>query len=548
MPKNPREKNIDNHLEGRIGLVYARVSSKKQEVEGNGLQSQEGRCKNQLKVLDVPYFRTFPDSYSGGGDFMSRPAMKELLSYIDENPHQRYVVVFDDLKRFSREVQFHFKLKAAFKARNVMLICLNYNFDESPEGQFAELIMAGQAELERHQNRRQVIQKQKARLENGYWAFNTKRGYTLEKSTGGRLSVPHFKDGALLEKALMGFASGKFIRKIDACKFLVENGFWDKQEPKKYVHRFSQFLTDPFYYGEIYYPQWGVSRRQGKHKPLISKKVFDLIQKRLFSGNLSTTIRIDLSKDFPLRGLIVCADCGKHLTAAWAKGRSNQYTYYFCQNKSCNSYRKSHPKNEVESRFMELLKSQSFTEKIDDVRKVFNELWNEELSTIKKKQDIEISKNEDFEDKITRITALIIEAKSDRLREVYERQMEILIAEKEDRGSILEIDDYLEKIYRTALNKALELLKKPYEIWTKLDVEEQQRLFFVLFEDKLPYHKKEGYRTAKVASNITLFEGLAIPSPLDVNIHQNTSNRVKKFLKKFWEFYDTSPSIKNIIK
>jgi DNA invertase Pin-like site-specific DNA recombinase len=124
----------------------------------------------------VPHTKSFPDSFTGAGDFMKRPAMKALLAYVDANPHKKYVVIFDDLKRFARDVEFHIKLRAAFKARDVLLVCLNYNFDESPEGRFSETIMAAQAELERHQNRRQVIQKQKARLEAGYWTFGGKKG------------------------------------------------------------------------------------------------------------------------------------------------------------------------------------------------------------------------------------------------------------------------------------------------------------------------------------------------------------------------------------
>jgi site-specific DNA recombinase len=59
--------------------------------------------------------------------------------------------------------------------------CLNHNFDDSEEGEFVEHIFAAQAQLERKQNRRQVIQKMKARLEQGYYCFSRKRGYDMVK-------------------------------------------------------------------------------------------------------------------------------------------------------------------------------------------------------------------------------------------------------------------------------------------------------------------------------------------------------------------------------
>jgi site-specific DNA recombinase len=228
--------NNVNPYEGREGLVYVRVSSKKQETEGSGRKSQEERCVHELKCLGIPLGKTFPDTYTGGGDFMKRPAMRELLAFIDANPHKKFVVVFDDLKRFARDVEFHLKLRAVFRARNVILCCLNYNFDESPEGRFAEVVMAGQAELEREQNKRQVIQKQKARLENGYWPFPAPQGYYMKRKDpihGTILEYGDKKTRELITEALEGFASGRYDKIIDVKKFLQDNRYLGK----KYVCR-----------------------------------------------------------------------------------------------------------------------------------------------------------------------------------------------------------------------------------------------------------------------------------------------------------------------
>jgi DNA invertase Pin-like site-specific DNA recombinase len=176
-----KTQQADNPYADRVGLVYARVSSKKQETEGHGKEGQEGRCKADLASIKVPFEKSFLDTFTGAGDFMKRPDMRALLAHIDAHPHKKYVVVFDDLKRFARDVEFHFKLRSAFRARDVVLRCLNYNFQDSDEGWFAELVSAGSAELERRQNRRQVIQKTKARLEQGYYPFNAKKGYDFIK-------------------------------------------------------------------------------------------------------------------------------------------------------------------------------------------------------------------------------------------------------------------------------------------------------------------------------------------------------------------------------
>src|SRR5665213_2549004 len=160
-------------------LIYCRVSSERQKIEGHGLAGQEHRCKDLALRLGYKVEEIFPDSITGGGNFMERPAMRALLDYVDKHPVRKYVVIFDDLKRFARDTVFHWNLRSAFKVRNITPLCLNYKFDETPEGTFVETIFAAQNQLEREQNKRQVIQKQKARLEAGYWTFGGKRGYTI---------------------------------------------------------------------------------------------------------------------------------------------------------------------------------------------------------------------------------------------------------------------------------------------------------------------------------------------------------------------------------
>src|SRR5437870_11374933 len=99
-------------MESLIALTYCRVSSDRQKKEGHGLDSQEHRCREFAiqKGYGEPE-RVFPDSFTGGGDFRLRPAMRELLAYIDSKPYNRYVVIFDDLKRFARDTEFHLQLR-----------------------------------------------------------------------------------------------------------------------------------------------------------------------------------------------------------------------------------------------------------------------------------------------------------------------------------------------------------------------------------------------------------------------------------------------------
>src|ERR1022692_2646865 len=192
----------------KYALIYNRVSSAQQETEGSGLISQEHRCVKYAESKGYIVERNFHDTITGGGDFMKRPAMRELLEYVDNTPNKSFVVIFDDLKRFARDTKFHIELRGAFNLRKTQVECLNFKFEDTPEGNFVETILAAQNQLEREQNRRQVIQKQKSRLESGFWAFPAPIGYSMQKVYGltGKIAVPNDKV-SFLKEALEGFAN-----------------------------------------------------------------------------------------------------------------------------------------------------------------------------------------------------------------------------------------------------------------------------------------------------------------------------------------------------
>ncbi len=504
----------------RIGMVYARVSSKRQELEGSGLRSQEGRCIKELQSMGIPYERSFLDSYTGKGDFMKRPAMRALITYIESNPDKKFLVVFDDLKRFARDVQFHLRLRDLFRELDVELRCLNYHFDESEEGQFVETMFAASNELERKQNRRQVIQKQKARLEQGYWPFPGKKGYNLTKNKfHGTLAVPTEDAIEIFAPALEDFAKGGIVAKMDLCNYLVERGFWKKQKGEKYVSKLTELLKDPFICGDIEYLPWGVERRPGQHQPLISRETFELIQKRLRKEDSGIRVRQDISPDFPLRHLITCQSCGLHLTAGWSKGRSKRYAYYVCHNKDCSCYGKSSSRDAVENAFEKLLERSSLKDEVDQVvTTMFDRVWQDEIE-LTKKQKIAIQQKVDFlGSKIKQLTEFALVAKSEPARRAYEEQIEDVAREREALQDEMPIEIDFSIPYRTALDKALGLLKNPSKIWANLEVKERQGLFYFVFDQKLEYSLEDGYRTAETPIAIRIFADFATAKSDDVEM------------------------------
>ncbi len=519
--KNPKQQFS---LDGYVGLPYLRVSSKRQEIEGTGLQSQEKRCLMELSNIGIPHEKSFFDSYTGGGDFMNRPAMRSLLAYVDAHPHKKFVVIFDDLKRFARDTEFHLKLRLAFKNRGIVPKCLNYNFDDSPEGMFVETVLAASNELERKQNARQVVQKQKARLEAGYRAFPSVKGYTRVKDPiHGKIDIQN-ELAIYVKEALEGFASMRFVHKIDGAKFLQEKGVISKkQNADKAISTFDKMLREVFYAGYIEYEPWEVNRRVGHHKSLIGLDTFNKNQNRLIKNAVSFT-RQDIREGFELRGLINCAYCNKKYTGGPSTGRSGKkYNLYKCPTVGCERYGKSISTKIVHTHFEDLLKNIKPCEEIIDLAKsVFEEVWNEEIknrsslhsSIIKHKNDLE----NDISTFTDRISKAVETGASELVIKQYEKQIHKIATELEDLEENISLAYDYSIPYRTASEEVLGVLKSPYAVWKNYNPAQKQRFFSFIFETNLIYSKEEGYRTPSYSLPIRIFEEISTSKPLDVEL------------------------------
>lgn len=510
----------------KVALIYARVSTKKQDS-----RSQVVRCEQYCKQKGYLIEKIFEDNYTGGGDFRNRPAMQELLTYVKNKMHQEYVVVFDDIKRFARDVQFHISLRTTFSAYGLTPECLNYNFDETPEGKFMEVIHAAQAELERHQNRRQVIQKQKARMIAGYNAFNAPKGYNKVKDKlHGTLDVQN-EQASILKKALKKFAYGELVSRMEVAHYLKKHHILGKQEAFRYLYTVFKILNNPFYAGYIHYKPWDIDMVEGHHEPLITLKEFRLIQNRLNATAHAKPIRQDINPEFPLRSLIDCYHCKRPLTGCKSKGNGGIYYKYYCKNKKCSlrqlkSGIKSVPRDKLHEEFKSLVCQHTPSKEVWRVaHESFKSSWNEGIKNRKQRLQRNQKEKQQIEVEIENLLKLVSAPNiSEALRKRYEAQIEKCDAKIQEIEGRQEISKEFEDSCRTSFENLLGIAKNPYEIWVSSDVKQKQQLFYYLFEGNLEYCPKEGFRTIKKAISIRLFEEFSTSDSLGVKTQRNRSN------------------------
>ena len=215
-------------------LIYCRVSSKKQTIDGSGLQSQEHRCLAHAALRGYDVEKIFTESVSGGLDITQRPALRELLHYLDTQRHsgRSFVVIFDDHKRFARNTSVHLRLRYEMDKRNARVEYLNFSIEDTPEGTFIDTMLAAQSQLEREQIARQTKEKTRARLEKGFWTFRAPVGYRYVPSKqGGKELVRDEPLASIVQKGLEGFASGYFASQAELQRYFESEPLFPKDLP-----------------------------------------------------------------------------------------------------------------------------------------------------------------------------------------------------------------------------------------------------------------------------------------------------------------------------
>ncbi|GAB5471293.1 MAG: hypothetical protein Kilf2KO_43230 [Rhodospirillales bacterium] len=493
-------------------ILYCRVSGKKQTVDGSGLDSQEYRCRQYADAKGYEVEDVFGDDVTGGGDFMKRPGMVALLRYLDERPGMNYVVIFDDLKRYARDVEFHLKLRRLMSERGATRECLNFNFEDSPEGKFNEIISAAAGELERLQMGRQNRQKSIARLEQGYAVLSQPPvGYRYEKSAqGGKVLVRDEPHASVVQEALEGYATRRFESQVEVKRFLESHPQFPRGKEGEIRQMFVvRMLRQKLYAGYVESTGWGVPVRQGNHEGLVSAETFERIQQRLDQGVYAQT-RKDIKQDFPLRGAVCCGDCDTPLTAGWSKGKYKKYPYYFCREKGCAQYGKSIARDKIEGRFADLL--QSIEPKQGLVRAaalMFRDLWDHQAKHTENaarslKQDIQSA-----ESKVDQMVERIVDATNPRVIAAFEKRIDEM-----ERQKLVLQEKMLQigkprRTFDEMFELSMRFLSNPCKIWNSGRIEAQRLVLKLVFLEHLAYCRNEGFRTPKTAFPFNVLGGFS---------------------------------------
>ena len=204
-------------------------------------------------------------------------------------------------------------------------------FENTPQGKFSLSMAFVQSKYyvdSLSENTKRGL-RQKVRM--GIFPSQAPLGYLNDSRT--KTIVVEKKKSRIVRLAFEKYIKGN-MRLEDVSNFLAKSGVTTRTGKRISKTKASFILSNPFYIGLFKY---GGEIHEGKHEPIISKKLFDEAQEMLkFRGQPE---RKPQNEPQPYCGLISCASCGMMITAEnktkrQKNGNVHYYVYYRCTKKS----------------------------------------------------------------------------------------------------------------------------------------------------------------------------------------------------------------------
>ncbi len=311
-------------------VLYARKSTESEERQVLSIDSQ---VKEMLDLaerdsLEVVEIRRESHSAKESGQ---RPVYKEILEDVRRGRFNGILTWAPD--RLSRNAGDLGSIVDLMDQQLLMEIrTYGQQFKNSPNEKFLLMILCSQAKLENDNKSINVKRGLKTRVEMGLWPAPAPTGYVKEKRMDRRCETLIDPERApvikkMFEKVAYEHWSGRKIYnwlKFDLNFRVITS--------KKHLALGNVYLLlqNPFYYGVFEYPKKSGNWYTGKHEPIITKELFDLVQAQM----RSQVLRVE-NKEFAFTKMMTCGLCGSGISAdekfkRHKNGNVHRYVYYGC--------------------------------------------------------------------------------------------------------------------------------------------------------------------------------------------------------------------------
>lgn len=320
-------------------VLYARFSSEKQQESSIAVQLAE--CKKFCATNNINVVGVYEDEARTGTDG-NREAFQQMLA--DAALGTFNLVVVHRWDRFARNVELALTAKNQLASFGIKVISTVENFDDTPEGEFFNLMSLGMAalyskRLSREAFNGQIENARHAKAHSGVPLY----GYEVVKKKY-RL-VP--KEAEAVRTMFQMVAEGHTYR--ETIDYLNGQGY-TRRDGRPLSYSITDTLRNRQYTGEYIFnlyqrthvPKTGRRRKlkneseivrvPGGLPAVIDTETFDKVQ-RILDGRKDAKRKTAKRGKYLLTGLIVCGDCGRAVCGEKRVIKNRSYFVYRCGNK-----------------------------------------------------------------------------------------------------------------------------------------------------------------------------------------------------------------------
>ncbi len=453
-------------------ILSCRVSSKEQAEEGYSLDAQEKFLTDYANKNDFDVVKIFRISESASGKQL-RKVFYEMFDFANKNKintilcektdrltrNQKDAVMVDDWVKAdpNRSIHFvkeNFILNQNTKAHENLMWDVKVSMARFYSNNLSEEVKKGQRE----------------KLEQGGMPYRPPMGYMSVGEKGHKVHVINPAIAPLIKEAFELYSTGLYST-VSLANVMFEKGLRTLNGRKIYKSNIYLILNNNYYYGLI---NWGGRQYQGKHEAIISKELFDAVQKVMKTGRPSK-----YKKHNPLfKGLATCGECGHKISWYQKKG----HWYGRCAHyRVCDQNKKPVREDRIAEQVNYYFENLSISEV--DIKRIQTHLQSDHVVEIKNRKSIETDLNR----KIS-----IAKSKLDVLYE--DRLAQRITAEKYDQKKnqinqeIQQLTATWDKFNKNEVNyfdfgiSLIELANKAKNLLSVATKEEKQEVFALAFD------------------------------------------------------------------
>jgi len=322
-------------------VLYVRVSTDEQASQVQNLPTQQRKCTDRCTRDGLAVDKIFIDADSART--AERPQFQAMLDYCRKHKGKVTHVVFADLSRLARNVGDQSVTLATLKQLGITPVSCDETIEDSAAGKLSVNLLGAVNQFYSDNLSERIRYRMSAGVQQGRWLWLAPIGYLNTKKDGASVLQVDAQRADLVRKAFELTASRSYTLE-EVLRRITLLGLNTRRGRKLTKQTLSRLLRNEIYAGWVVS---GQNKIKGLHQPLVTQSLFDDAQDALTGKTSAPIVRKKINSEFPLKGFVMCAACGKKLTAGFVKGRKDRYPRYWCWNSKC-TVRVSASRDEIE--------------------------------------------------------------------------------------------------------------------------------------------------------------------------------------------------------